>query len=973
MKYRRDSVVARNAHGNRKAVLQQELALSKHMEKNLVLEQELDGLRKQLDQIESINKELIIQCDNHNLALLKSKEQLLNVKQTMSYRLGYSLLFGFKSWAGFKHLLSTISTLRKEKKGVVTKEKIYLEPSDNKLSIQSQTPVAKSIHAKKYPQYWESVLNEPDAFKFQKNLVASTDKLDRSGVDFSITIDNVDSIVLRLVLEALEPNYAEKQAILTIDYLDHNGNSLSVIIDTPYSPSLKKYYHYLSVNPNVNNNILLCPPEGTQLIQLSVRLWDSKTEIKFNGFFETISHKTGVSIIVPSYKGEKTILKCLKSMQAQTLDHEKFEVIIALNGERDSTRNKIEQYIKRNSTLKIKILELDIAGASHARNMAIQEAVFSHITFVDDDDYIDDNYLLRLFEKARYNNIVLIGVKDVVDETGEIKNSTITEQMVRASKKSDITYNDVTSVLTMNACKIAPSHFIKDILYNEDLKSGEDVVYWTKFLSRFCPAIDFSTGFEEVVYYRVITDNSVSRQKESYDFNVSQRLDVIKDLIATLADNNESALFIQSKINAQAGFIKRYLIKHNNDFGQFQKEILEKGIVNHFVQDINALFTERLVISYCFAPYADTSAIVMSKRINQMDSPVDIISNSMSNVRTKDISLNKIAYSNIGRHIELNAPQAFANWNAIAKFSEMVVREIGNIISQRAMYKEVYSRAMWPASHFAAALVKQKYPQIKWVAEFSDPLLMDVTAKERYEKLSLEWLYSHGFIESIDDITMNDNTFYWCEYLAYEYADSIIFTNENQRDYMLSYADENLQNKILEKSKIIPQPTLPASYYDVSKIILEKDTDITYMAYFGSFYVNRGFDALFQAWKDLDNSQRKKLRLYVYTQQSREQVIEGAPEELKEFIIVQPYVGYFDFLALTKQFDILVVMDAQTKGLKLNNPYLPSKISDYLGSGSKILALVEKNSPMSRMEVAGLKICELQNTTDIQNIIIRNM
>nr|WP_281492470.1 glycosyltransferase [Wohlfahrtiimonas chitiniclastica] len=723
----------------------------------------------------------------------------------------------------------------------------------------------------------------------------------------------------------------------------------------------------------MNNNILLCPPNGTRLIKLNVRLWDSKTEIKFNGLFETICHKTGVSVVIPSYKGEKTILKCLKSMQAQTLDREKFEIIIALNGERDSTRNKIEQYIKKNSALKIKILELDIAGASYARNMAIQEAIFSHVTFVDDDDYIDQNYLLRLFEKARYNNIVLTGVKDVVDETGEIKNSAITEQMARASKKAEIAYNDVTSVLTMNACKIAPSHFIKGILYNENLKSGEDVVYWTKLLSRFCPAIDFSAGFEDVVYYRVITDNSVSRQKESYDFNVSQRLDVIKDLIDILDDSNENMLFIQSKINAQAGFIKRYLIKNHNDFGRFQKEILAKGIVNHFVQDVNALFTERLVISYCFAPYADTSAIVMSKRINQMDNPVDVISNSMSNVRTKDISLNKIASFNIGKHTELNAPQAFANWNAIAKFSEMVVREIGNIISQRSMYKEIYSRAMWPASHFAAALVKQKYPQIKWIAEFSDPLLMDVTAKERYEKLSLEWLYSHGFIKSIDDNGMNDNTFYWCEYLAYEYADSIIFTNENQRDYMLSYADETLQNKILEKSKIIPQPTLLTSYYDVSKIVLEKDTGITYMAYFGSFYVNRGFDALFQAWKDLDNSQRKKLRLYVYTQQERDQVIEGAPEELKELIIVLPYVGYFDFLALTKQFDILVVMDAQTKGLKLNNPYLPSKISDYLGSGSKILALVEKNSPMSRMQVAGLKVCELQNTTDIQNIIIHNM
>ncbi|MBE2899214.1 hypothetical protein HPC37_10715 [Pasteurellaceae bacterium 20609_3] len=73
------------------------------------------------------------------------------------------------------------------------------------------------------------------------------------------------------------------------------------------------------------------------------------------------------------------------------------------------------------------------------------------------------------------------------------------------------------------------------------------------------------------------------------------------------------------------------------------------------------------------------------------------------------------------------------------------------------------------------------------------------------------------------------------------------------------------------------------------------------------------------------------------------------PESLKEYIEILPYVDYFDFLKLCDEFDALLVMDAKTKDLKINNPYLPSKLSDYIGSQTTILALVEEGSPMSEV------------------------
>src|SRR5699024_11841837 len=61
-------------------------------------------------------------------------------------------------------------------------------------------------------------------------------------------------------------------------------------------------------------------------------------------------------------------------------------------------------------------------------------------------------------------------------------------------------------------------------------------------------------------------------------------------------------------------------------------------------------------------------------------------------------------------------------------------------------------------------------------------------------------------------------------------------------------------------------------------------------------------------------------------------------------IITNEYVPYFEFLNLTNKFDVLLVFDSITNDIKSLNPYLPSKISDYIGSSAIILALVESRS-----------------------------
>lgn len=63
--------------------------------------------------------------------------------------------------------------------------------------------------------------------------------------------------------------------------------------------------------------------------------------------------KKGISVIVPSYKGENFIETLLNSLKEQTLDYKLFEAIFIINGERDSTSDIIKDFQSKNPEMNI--------------------------------------------------------------------------------------------------------------------------------------------------------------------------------------------------------------------------------------------------------------------------------------------------------------------------------------------------------------------------------------------------------------------------------------------------------------------------------------------------------------------------------------------------------------------------------------------------------------------------------------------
>lgn len=118
-----------------------------------------------------------------------------------------------------------------------------------------------------------------------------------------------------------------------------------------------------------------------------------------------------ISIIVPVYKVEQYLDKCVKSILAQTFQD--FELILVDDGSPDRSGEMCDEYAKADQ--RITVIHQENGGLSAARNTGIEVAKGRYIGFVDSDDYIaEDMYeLLYTNLKREDADLSICGIFDL--------------------------------------------------------------------------------------------------------------------------------------------------------------------------------------------------------------------------------------------------------------------------------------------------------------------------------------------------------------------------------------------------------------------------------------------------------------------------------------------------------------------------------------------------------------------------------
>lgn len=122
-----------------------------------------------------------------------------------------------------------------------------------------------------------------------------------------------------------------------------------------------------------------------------------------------------ISVIVPVYKVEAYLPRCVESLLSQT--YKDFEIILVDDGSPDTCPVMCDAYAKKYSN--IHALHKENGGLSDARNAGMTAAKGEYVAFVDSDDYVHPAYLEMLMQGIRQGaDFSVCGFTEVYDGNG---------------------------------------------------------------------------------------------------------------------------------------------------------------------------------------------------------------------------------------------------------------------------------------------------------------------------------------------------------------------------------------------------------------------------------------------------------------------------------------------------------------------------------------------------------------------------
>ncbi len=225
-----------------------------------------------------------------------------------------------------------------------------------------------------------------------------------------------------------------------------------------------------------------------------------------------------VSVIIPCYNVENLIDRTLQSLECQTVGIDALEIICVDDCSTDGTLAKLSEWEKRypESIMLISLEQNSRQGT--ARNVGLGYASCDYIGFVDSDDWVEKNYIERLYDIATSNNVDVVQCELIRDGSKEL---TYVEDQNAYRKSEDILIriNSVADRKQAFHSKIInnnpPRKLIRrKLLLDNDIYFSEGLAYedsyWGALLNMYMESAYISY---EVLYHYYINESSTVLSK----------------------------------------------------------------------------------------------------------------------------------------------------------------------------------------------------------------------------------------------------------------------------------------------------------------------------------------------------------------------------------------------------------------------------------------------------------------------------
>lgn len=250
-----------------------------------------------------------------------------------------------------------------------------------------------------------------------------------------------------------------------------------------------------------------------------------------------------ISIIIPVYKVEPYIRRCLQSVLSQT--YENVECIIVNDATPDKSMEIVDEILKNyNGLVKVKVINHEKnKGLSAARNLGVRAATGDYLFFLDSDDELYDKDTIELFCKSleKYGNVDLgIGKCNVIG------GMPLCHSANGLYKGNDVIMSYLKNEWSVIACAkfIRRSFFLKYDLWFAKGVLHEDISF--SFKAALFASSMFAMSFPVYSYY--IHENSITTQmryKNYVDYlsNMNDNWNLLKETYPLLAPNSHVTNF----------------------------------------------------------------------------------------------------------------------------------------------------------------------------------------------------------------------------------------------------------------------------------------------------------------------------------------------------------------------------------------------------------------------------------------------
>lgn len=245
-----------------------------------------------------------------------------------------------------------------------------------------------------------------------------------------------------------------------------------------------------------------------------------------------------VSVLIPIYKVENYIEKCVRTLFNNTIASD-CEFIFTNDCTPDSSMEKLKAVIKEYPSLKdnIKIINHEKnMGISVARNEGFDNASGEYLICTDSDDYVEPDYLEVLYEEAKKGDYDIVGCDFYMTPDYNLSDKQNEEETVRRQPLCKNPENCITDLFenTIGAylwCKLIKTDFLKrsDVKFSEELFCIEDILFVTELFAKK-PAVSYiPTPLYHYVYRNTSCVNGrFSKRKTD---NVFLMLSYLKDFL----------------------------------------------------------------------------------------------------------------------------------------------------------------------------------------------------------------------------------------------------------------------------------------------------------------------------------------------------------------------------------------------------------------------------------------------------------